>query len=583
MAGASREQALSLIAAANNHGDLAVKLSSLKQAKENLLSVEPSFAADLFPYLTELQTSPESLVRKSLVELVEELGLKVMEHSSILMPVLLALLKDADSVVVRQSIISGTNFYCSVLEKMALQFHQSGRVEMWREELWMWMAKFKDVVCGIALEPGSVGTKLLAMKFLEKYILLFTPDVNDPETSTKEGKGLMFNISWVAGGHPILDAAFFALEASKTLGLLLDQLQSASTLRGSLIIALINCLAAIARRRPLHYSSILSSLLGFDPNFETLRGGHAASIQYSLRTAFLGFLRCTHPAIIESCDRVHRALRAMNAGDAADQVIRQGDKMIKNTERASRDARFGKDEQSSSPLPVSGDLKKWPMLHCTDGPSNTDEVPSKNTHYGPLGNSLPGKILDDSRQDDVTVNGISPKLPLLNSDSTPAEQMIAMIGTLLAQGERGAESLDILISKIHPDLLADIVIFNMGHLPKTPPPLSSRLGNVPVSSQTSSSSIPSQLAPSAPIISVQAPAAPLQAASPSSSAVTGSTSLADVSTVPSLPGDYKRDPRRDPRRLDPRRVAVPGSVQSVPLSVKEDTGDMQSGIDSLLL
>lgn len=29
----------------------------------------------------------------------------------------------------------------------------------------------------------------------------------------------------------------------------------------------------------------------------------------------------------------------MNAGDAADQVIRQVDKMIKNTERALRDAR----------------------------------------------------------------------------------------------------------------------------------------------------------------------------------------------------------------------------------------------------
>lgn len=32
----------------------------------------------------------------------------------------------------------------------------------------------------------------------------------------------------------------------------------------------------------------------------------------------------------------------MNAGDAADQVIRQVDKMIKNTERALRDARLGK-------------------------------------------------------------------------------------------------------------------------------------------------------------------------------------------------------------------------------------------------
>lgn len=70
MAGASRDQALTLLAAANNHGDLAVKLSSLRQAKEILLSVHPSFAAELFPYLVELQSSPETLVRKSLVEWV---------------------------------------------------------------------------------------------------------------------------------------------------------------------------------------------------------------------------------------------------------------------------------------------------------------------------------------------------------------------------------------------------------------------------------------------------------------------------------------------------------------------------------
>jgi symplekin len=44
----------------------------------------------------------------------------------------------------------------------------------------------------------------------------------------------------------------------------------------------------------------------------------------------------------QSRDRLLRALRAMNAGDAADLVIRQVDKMIKNTERASRDARLGK-------------------------------------------------------------------------------------------------------------------------------------------------------------------------------------------------------------------------------------------------
>lgn len=77
-----------------------------------------------------------------------------------------------------------------------------------------------------------------------------------------------------------------------------------------IFVALLISLAAIARKRPLHYSSILPTLLGFDPNFETLKGGHPASIQYAIRTAFLGFLRCTHPAIIEVCFYSHEDFSA---------------------------------------------------------------------------------------------------------------------------------------------------------------------------------------------------------------------------------------------------------------------------------
>ena len=62
---------------------------------------------------------------------------------------------------------------------------------------------------------------------------------------------------------------------------------------------LLYSLAAIARKRPLLYNSVLSALLNFEPNFEAAKGGHIASIQYSLRTAFLGFLRCTYPAMME--------------------------------------------------------------------------------------------------------------------------------------------------------------------------------------------------------------------------------------------------------------------------------------------
>lgn len=58
-------------------------------------------------------------------------------------------------------------------------------------------------------------------------------------------------------------------------------------------------LVAIARKRPVYYKTVLTALLDFSPSVEMAKGRHTVSIQYSLRTAFLGFLRCTHPLMTE--------------------------------------------------------------------------------------------------------------------------------------------------------------------------------------------------------------------------------------------------------------------------------------------
>lgn len=340
MAASQREQALSLLAAANNHGDLAVKLSSLKQAKDILLSADLSLLSDeLFPYLVELQSCHEALVRKTLVEVVEEISLKAMEYSQLLMQVLLTLLTDPDSVVARQAIVAGTHIFCEVLDALAFQFHRHGIVERWLEEIWSWMIRFKDSVFQVALEARSVGPRLLAIKFLETCVLLFMPDNDSRGHATEVARSAqMFNISWLSGGHPVLDSIALQSEANRSLFILFDLLRSPSLLPGSITISIINSLAIIARRRPVHYSSVVSALVDFDGNF-IAKGAHNASIQYSLRTAYLGFLRCTHPVIMESRDKLLKILRAMNAGDAADQVMRQVDKMLRNS---ARDARANK-------------------------------------------------------------------------------------------------------------------------------------------------------------------------------------------------------------------------------------------------
>ncbi|CAL0305619.1 unnamed protein product [Lupinus luteus] len=580
MAAPTRDQALSLLAAANNHGDLNVKTSSLKQAKNILLSIEPSLAAELFPYMLDLKSSPESLVRKLLIQVIEEIGFKAAEHSPSLVSVLLSFLRDADVGVVKQSIVSGTHIFTSAFEELTVQFQQYGKVERWLEEIWMWMLKFKDAVFGIALEPGSVGIKLLALKFLETFALLFTSDISDPEKSITEGVRQAVNISWLVGGHPVLDPMVLMSEANKTIGILLNLLQSAGSLPGCLTITIVNCLAAIARKRPQHYDTILSAFFDFDANFQTVKGCHSTSVQYSLRTAFLGFLRCIYSPILESRERLIRSLRAMNAGDAADQVIRQVDKMIKNGDRLTRDARVSKDDLPSTQSAVSGELsRKRSVPRDNEQLANSHEVISKRIRSSPDPHfTLPSQI-NDSGQDLNSVNGVSPNVPVLDSELTAVEQMIALIGALLAEGERGAESLEILISKIHPDLLADIVITNMKHLPATPPPLA-RLGNLPVTrlvgSQVSQSQV---IAASAPINSVESLAVTSQAPIPSTTSTTTATSsfLSDIPNISHPPADSKRDPRRDPRRMDPRRVAVTsgGAV----ISSTEDTGATKMEFD----
>lgn len=60
--------------------------------------------------------------------------------------------------------------------------------------------------------------------------------------------GLGFNISWLRGGHPSLNVGELAMEASQSLGLLLDHLRSpqVKSLSNSIIIVLIKRLVFLA-------------------------------------------------------------------------------------------------------------------------------------------------------------------------------------------------------------------------------------------------------------------------------------------------------------------------------------------------
>ncbi|KAL8159152.1 hypothetical protein V2J09_000689 [Rumex salicifolius] len=560
MAGHLRDQVLSLLAAANNHGDLAVKLSSLRQVRDLLSSMDSSLAAEVFPYLVELQSSPESLVRKLLIEVMEEVGLKGLEHSAILMPVLFSLIKDPEPIVARQSIVSGIKFFYAVLEDIAMQLHRRGEVERWTEGMWTWMTRIKDAIYSILFETTSLETKLLAMKFMETLVLIFTSDESNLEKSTSGDNGCAFNVSWLITGVSFVNPTELTSEANKFLFTFLDMLRSPNNLPGPL--------ASIARKRTTyHYATVFSALLELNGNYEVVKGGHASSLQFSVRCAFLGFLRSTHPVIIKSRESLVRALRGMNAGDAADQVLRQVDKTLRNQERALHDARATEDSKVINQQPLTGDaLRKRPIL---DEP-NSMEMAYKRLRPNSNGQSSHNLQANDYGPEHSSSNGALPKASMLSSSLHPVEQMIAMIAALLAEGERGAQSLELLISQIHPDLLADIVIANMKHLPKSAP--LTNYGTFPVDTQNSSLSGSAQVV--APVAATSMQALPL---SPQGSIT---SAAAVITSVPDLPSslnqaDSKRDPRRDPRRVDPRRVPTEPPTQHI----KEEAVLVQSELD----
>lgn len=543
-AGGLREQAVAHLNDAKVQNDTSVKTDMLKRVKEIILYRDPSLLSEFVPHLMELQSEHSGPIRKYLAEIIEEIGLKHPEYIPLMVPVLLALLRDDTPAVARRAISTGSNLFRNTLEQVALQGIYSGHVEKRLEESWLWMTSLKDAIYPAAQQHRNDAVRLLAIKFVETAILLFTPDPNGPSQPPppqQNADGRVFNIAWIVGGHPVLDAGRLGQEASRNLALLLDQLRAPeiSKLPGPVAIVLVNSLASIAKRRPSLYGRVLPVLLGLGPNCETMKGAQLESVVHALRNAFLSLLKCTHSGAAPWRDRLITALRAMNAGDAAEAAVRQTDRMLRNAEkeRAFRDSRLTKDERPQNTLFVD---RKRPPQENGNLSSDMDDSSGKRFRTTPTAvlAGSPHHLQGGSGSQGSGPSGESFGVTL-DSELSPLQQMIAMIGALVAKGERAAASIELLITSLPADMLADVVIENMKNLPSTAPP-------IPSGVNTASSNSAGSLNPPA-------------------------SSTPDVAVPSQTASDHRRDPRRDPRRMDPRLVAVPVGVPQSSLGASSIT------------
>ncbi|GAY65028.1 hypothetical protein CUMW_238090 [Citrus unshiu] len=457
----SREKYLSLVYSVKAAINLPSKLEYLRRLKQALLDEENALLiSEIIPCFFDLFSDSFAPVRKFATEVIGEVGLKHVQLVPEIVPVLISVLDDATPAVARQAITSGLDLFRFTLEKVAIQGLHSSDLDSSLESSWEWMLKFKDKVYSIAFQPGGGGVRLLALKFVEAVILLYTPDPNGSLKPPSDEENLVeFNISWLRGCHPLLNVGDLSIEASEKLGLLLDQLRSPTvkSLSSLVVVVLINSLSAIARKRPPYYGRILPVLLGLDPPTSVIEGMHISGPQHALKNALLACLKCTHPGASPWRDRLVGALKEMEAGDLAENALKQFSKANGNVEE--KDDMPAKEEKPSN---RTCDAVQSNLGRKRSGADDGCDLEGDDDVSGKRARPTPSDSEALSQDHRPSTGSTSNKG---NSDSGPVQQLVAMFGALVAQGEKAVSSLEILISSISADLLAEVVMANMCNLP----------------------------------------------------------------------------------------------------------------------
>ncbi|XP_073134260.1 uncharacterized protein [Henckelia pumila] len=438
-------------------GDIASKLNQLRRLREELFGADSVLLEEFLSPLLDLLSDSFSPVRKFITEIVGQIGLKHLEYLPEIVPALINILNDDAPAVARQAIKSANDIFRCTLIKVVIQGLYSSEFDESLKSSWKCVLKLRDEIYLVAFKVGSDGRRLPALKFVESVVLLYSPDPNGSlEPSSDQVSEEEFNVSWLRGGHPVLNVGDLSLEASKSVGKLLDQLRlpAVKSVSNLMIIVLIKSLSAIARKRPAFYGRILPVLLGLDPSVAASEDFHISGSRHALKNAFECCLTCTHPGAVPWRDRLLSALREMKLGKkSAEQEW--------NLKRENNGTVDLKDDSHISQTHENYAGRKRPGLQ--DGSDlNEDDMSGKRVKSTV---DIIEESVHDPKGNQVNVPSVGPASSVTTAESGPVLQLVAMFSALVAQGEKAAVSLEILISSISADLLADVVMANIQNLP----------------------------------------------------------------------------------------------------------------------
>lgn len=403
-------------------------------------------------------------MRKLVAEIIGELGSKHMRYLPDMIPCLLHLLNDETPAVVRQAVKTGTNLFAKVLQKLVIQgLFSNGGIDDALKSSWEWLLKFKSGVSHMAFQAtGNEGVRLLAIKFVEKTVLMYTPDPDvpsDPPTETTED--MAFNVAWLRGGHPLLNVGDLAMEASQSLGLLLEQLKcpKVKSLSTSMIIVFVTSLSAIAQRRPSFYGRILPVLLSLDPASSIIKLRVPGAF-HALKSAFSACLKCTHSSAEPWRARLLEAQNIINQGGSIEDAANAAKNFGDTSNREESWPLMERSTDGSNKRSLAED-----MNHVTE-----DDVHSTKRARQSIDANEHSEEANKTNFESMSVD-ISSSQPssIRTGNSEAVYQLIGMFAALAAQGDRAAGSLQILSYSIASDLLAEVVMVNMQHLPISRP------------------------------------------------------------------------------------------------------------------
>ncbi|KAL6534378.1 hypothetical protein OROHE_013303 [Orobanche hederae] len=478
MAAISRDRIASrihLIKYSGGDADIATKLGQLRRLREELLTVDSVLLMEFLSPILDILSDSLSPVRKFVTQIIGEIGLKHLELLPEIVPALVNVLKDDTPAVARQAISCGIDIFRCSLVKVAIQGLCSSGLNESMRSAWTIAVKFRDEIYSMALKVGSDGRRLPALKFVESVVLLCTPNPNGslepPSDEISEGKFEEFNASWLRGGHPILNVRDLSAEASKSLGLLLDQLRfpSLKSQNYLVIVVLIKSLSAVATKRPAFYGRILPVLLGLDLSSSAEKGMQLAGVHRALKNAFESCLNCSHPGAAPWRERLVSALKEIEVVRPTEQAANE---ISDNSGKAewltdSHVAQVYEDEKPAIALVTenrNNNRKRVGVLFTPEFAE--DDMVAKRARLTPDNSECPGNATSEGQE---RVPSCGPTPSRLDADNGAVQQLVAMFGALVAQGEKAVASLEILISSISADLLAEVVMANIRNLPPKSP------------------------------------------------------------------------------------------------------------------